>query len=655
MRKLTLALAVIMLFSLLSGCKPQTAEKAANDTLVIGSTEFNGIFNPAFYRSAYDGEVAGFVFNQIYTVDEQNNLIGDACEYKAPEEFEKDGKKYTKYTFKIKPNVNFSDGEPIKAEDIIFTYKVYLDPSYDGLGTMFKVPILGVDAFRYDTPNFEAKKAEFQAAADNISDDYVKQYIRISYAEDFVNAETVEGAMAAYGFENPEALEGDALKEALLNYIVEIEFTDYYNDFVGDAQGWLPNFLLGEFVKGKTAGGTVEVPDIEGVKKIDTRTVEVTIEGVTATAERDLGQQAILPEHYYGKDYVKGNLIPMKQLNEKPMGGGPYKFISYSNNIVTLTANESYFMGKPKIPFVVFQKVDDANKIDELNLGNNDISEIPATTANVQKLDELSLEHRTMLNNGYGYIGINADRVTNKDVRKGLMHLMNRAPAVEAYYGDLAEIIERPMSKVMWAYPESATEYYGYDVSKAVEYFGKGGFTKDGSGKLVDGSGKQFSIQLWLSSATHPVVPLFNQMKIDLESMGAVCEIMSVDWSVYNEKYQNGEVDVWAAAWGDGADPDMYQIYHSNQIATGNNPYHIRSAELDQLILDGLATTDKAKRTEIYGKALDIVMDEAVEMPFYQRMLMYGFNGGIIKADTLPKNLTPFHKAFSEVHTLELY
>ena len=36
------------------------------------------------------------------------------------------------YTIKLRPNLTFSDGSPLTAEDVAFTLTVLLDPKYDG-------------------------------------------------------------------------------------------------------------------------------------------------------------------------------------------------------------------------------------------------------------------------------------------------------------------------------------------------------------------------------------------------------------------------------------------------------------------------------------------------------------------------------------------
>ena len=95
----------------------------------------------------------------------------------------------------------------------------------------------------------------------------------------------------------------------------------------------------------------------------------------------------------------------------------------------------------------------------------------------------------------------------------------------------------------------------------------------------------------------------------------------------------------------------MYQVYHS----TGpSNHYKIKNDELDKLIVDARQTNDIEVRKDYYSKALDIIMDEAVEMPVYQRKNMYVFNQEIVDMESLPENMTPYYTYFAEVETFRL-
>ena len=119
-----------------------------------------------------------------------------------------------------------------------------------------------------------------------------------------------------------------------------------------------------------------------------------------------------------------------------------------------------------------------------------------------------------------------------------------------------------------------------------------------------------------------------------LESYGFVVTVKNDPSAL--KKLATGNLEVWAAAWSSTVDPDMYQVYHkdSNATSTKNWGYDTIFADQDgkqfydeQQIIEDLSklideareTTVQSKRADIYGEALDLVMDLAVELPTYQR------------------------------------
>lgn len=404
--------------------------------------------------------------------------------------------------------------------------------------------------------------------------------------------------------------------------------------------------------------------EISGVEKLDDRTVKVTIDGIDPAAIYHF-VFPLAPAHYYGQDdngnqWQRGDLTIVKSRNDKPMGSGPYIFEGYANNIVTLRANEDYRLGAPKTPNIKLQVNSTANKLEAVKQGDLDISDPAATPDMVKMAEEAGLYPVLLDNPGYGYIGVNAERVPDLNVRKGLMHLMNRKPAVNTYFGDLATVIERPMSVTSWAYPHEAGEYYGFDPQKALEYFQAAGYEqRDNNGKpVLEKDGKQLVLEIAIGgdgTMDHPTAPVLTQMKTELEKMGAVLNITDTDTNVLFDKMNAGEWDMWAAAWSATPDPDFYQLYHSNGTT---NHYRIKNEELDKLIEEGRSTNDTEKRKEIYAKALDLIMDQAVEMPVYQRMNMIVFNDKVVDTQSLVQDPTPYYQPFYdnsfEIHMMEV-
>lgn len=515
----------------------------------------NGVFSPFFATTGYDMNIVDMVHAPLIKADRNAQPEAALAEYAIEEVKGEDGiVSETIYTFTLKDGVTFSDGTPVTADDVIFSYKVLADPAYDGASTLTTLPVVGMEEYN----------------------------------------------------------KGDAT-------------------------------------------------EISGIEKVDEKTVKVTLKGVDPAAIWKLGGIAVAPKAYYGvddagKEYAKGDMSVPKSRNAAPMGAGPYKFESFANNVVTLKANENYYKGAPATPTIKFQVTAESNKLEGLKLNEFDISDPSASPEMVADVEAAGLEYELIENLGYGYIGINAERIPDKNVRKGLMHLMNRRPAVETYYGELATVIERPMSTVSWAYPQDATEYYGFDPAKALEYFKAAGYEQvDKNGKVsLEKDGVQLRIEVGIpggGTMDHPTAPVLTQMKTEMEKMGAVLEIADTDGQVFMDRLDAADWQMWVAAWQATVDPDMYQTYHS----TGpSNHYKIKNEELDKLIVDARQTNDIEVRKDCYSKALDIIMDEAVEMPVYQRKNMNVFNQEIVDMESLPENMTPYYTYFAEVETLRL-
>jgi peptide/nickel transport system substrate-binding protein len=256
-------------------------------------------------------------------------------------------------------------------------------------------------------------------------------------------------------------------------------------------------------------------------------------------------------------------------------------------------------------------------------------------------------------NPGYGYIAVNAETVPDLNVRKGIMHLMNRRPAVEAYYGELAEVIERPMTPTVPEYPHDSTEMYGYDPAKALQYFTTAGYAKDASGKLSK-DGEQLVLTVGIGGdgkMDHPSAPILTQMANDLKDMGAELIIQDVDFATLTTLKDSGEIDMWVMAWGNSTDCDLTQIFGSK----GNdNDVKLYSDDVDALQAQILQTVDFEERCKLVSQELDLIMEAAVYMPVYQRKNMEIYNASTIKLDTLPEETTTYWNYADQIQKLEM-
>jgi peptide/nickel transport system substrate-binding protein len=406
------------------------------------------------------------------------------------------------------------------------------------------------------------------------------------------------------------------------------------------------------YITGNLEDG-IDVPEIEGINKVNDYTCTILFDSINIYGDREVAQLAIVPKHYYGETFVKGDLSGVKAKNGAPLGAGPYKFVSYQDNIVTLVANTLYFGETTKIPTVKLQVISDADRIDAIIGDQIDITDPSASKDVIAAMEGNGDSYSLVDNPGYGYIAIDAANVPNLDVRKGLMHLMNRRPAVKAYYDTLAEVIERPMTPTVAEYPRDSKEVYNYDPAKALEYFTTAGYAKDASGKLVK-DGEQLVITIGIGGdgkMDHPSAPILSQMANDLAAIGAELVIQDLDFSTLMNMKDAGELDMWVAAWGNSTTCDLTQLFGSK----GNdNDVHLYNDELDALLEEVLKTVDFEERCKLVARELDIIMENAVYMPVYQRKNMEIYNASTIRLETLPEETTTYWNYASQIYTLEM-
>lgn len=118
-------ISLVMILSLMVGCsttkdnKQDDTSKVSNEkVLVYGSGDYTSI-NPALYEH---GEINSLIFNGLTAHDKDNKVVPSLAE-----SWEIDKESNT-YTFKLRNNVKWHDGEKFTADDVKFTLETIMNP-----------------------------------------------------------------------------------------------------------------------------------------------------------------------------------------------------------------------------------------------------------------------------------------------------------------------------------------------------------------------------------------------------------------------------------------------------------------------------------------------------------------------------------------------
>lgn len=104
----------------LSAC---SAPNSKTKTLIYRLGAEPSILNPLLTKDSASSSVTNFIFNGLLKANENLELVPDLAESYS---ISPDGKVYT---FKLRKNVVWHDGEPFTSEDVLFTFHKLLDPA----------------------------------------------------------------------------------------------------------------------------------------------------------------------------------------------------------------------------------------------------------------------------------------------------------------------------------------------------------------------------------------------------------------------------------------------------------------------------------------------------------------------------------------------
>lgn len=391
------------------------------------------------------------------------------------------------------------------------------------------------------------------------------------------------------------------------------------------------------------------------------------------------------------KDFFDNELKATRK-TKFPVGAGVYMASdadgvnangdSFYNNQWVYFERNPYFetvgegLNNAKIKKLRYNVIKTDGLLQQLEAGTVDYGEPNASVDNTN--DVSKIEHLTAISyktNGYGYVGVNPKHVPNIYIRRAIMKAMDIDAIINTYYGGkLAERINRPMSTTSWAYPKGVQVYAGngtdefsdlnsvfirnagdqvatYYTTEIEELVAMAGYEVRADGKAYNAEGDSLTYTFTIAgeSQDHPAFEMFNTAKVVLEKCGFTITV-NTDVSALT-KLAKGQLQVWAAAWSSTVDPDMYQVYHKDSKATSVNNWGYDVIlndiagkyttemeiidELSALIDEGRNVLSQEKRTEIYAKALDKVMELAVELPTYQRNDLAVINSKVIDLKTV--------------------
>jgi len=343
---------------------------------------------------------------------------------------------------------------------------------------------------------------------------------------------------------------------------------------------------------------------IEGIDRVDDYTVRFRLKQPNVIFQTYLAMAfAGIHSAEYGAQLLKDGRA--NQINNQPVGTGPYKFKSYAkDDVVRMEPNPDYWGEKQKTTALVFSISREPNvRVQKLLAGECQVT-APLRDVDVSSLDgkpDVQLLKIQALNISYLSFNLKKPPVDKREVREALDIAVDRDAIFKALFprGDAMQAVS--------AFPPAIPGYNKklkneYSPERAKQLLAKAGYPNG------------FEIDLWALPVTRPTNPngqlMAQLIQQDWAKIGVKAHIKTYEWGEYLKRANQGEHHVYMSGWsGDNGDADDF-LTPNLSCAANQSGVKFCNPEFEKLINDARATPDPKKRIAMYEQAQEIFKRE---------------------------------------------
>lgn len=403
-----------------------------------------------------------------------------------------------------------------------------------------------------------------------------------------------------------------------------------------DAKYTLDTVLANKFAKAASffeGSGNETKSYVKSVDAPDAKTLVIQLNKPWTGLLSNLVDIAIIPKDSY------------EQQKTKPLGSGPFKFISFDSaqHIVELEANPDYWEGAPHIARLRVRVISDTNALQaELRSGRVDIAPLPTSLSpdaikSLGQDQNLNVEQFPGSNINYLVFNTTDAPLDNVKVRQAIAYAIDREGMIRDLLLGQAKLAHSIVPEESWAYTPG--QKYSYDPAQAKKLLDEAGF-KDPDG---DGPQMRFSkpVTLKVSASSVSARQYAGVFQNYLKAVGIPLNIETAELNTLFDQLRYGQFQMFYGQWvGGNQDPIFYKdLFASTEIPTqaraARNRSRYSNKELDAILDEAVNTADRQKALSLYTRAQEIVSRDLPLFPlWYQANIVISKKGvGNIKVD----------------------
>ena len=301
----------------------------------------------------------------------------------------------------------------------------------------------------------------------------------------------------------------------------------------------------------------------------------------------------------------------------RTIGTGPFQFEEWvKDDHMTLVKYDSYWEGSPNLDKYIYKVVPDQNVlVQQLKTGELDVGPIlESSVEEMSSRDDLKVvQYDTFSFTFYSY---QLDETKTKlfqeaAVRQALFYALDRKAMIDAIRFGIGTVAVGTMPVLSWAYnPDGITTKYEYDADKAKKLLDDAGW-KAGSDGIRAKDGQKLSFEMYTNSGNSVREQYLTVMQQQWKKIGVEMTPKTEEWNAFlNRITGTKDFDVFLVGFSWDTDPDQTTMWATSSYTGGFNMNKYSNPKVDDLLKQGLATTDQSKRKDIYTQMQNAVLED---------------------------------------------
>ena len=335
-------------------------------------------------------------------------------------------------------------------------------------------------------------------------------------------------------------------------------------------------------------------------------------------------EEPVLPKHLLQEKLKNFSGLAFQQ---HPVGSGPYRLKEWKHGShIILTANEAYYRKVPAIKKVIL-KFSPNQDVRFAQLKAGEIDAVEGLQEPLVKRASEMKDVRLYKTPGLVYqhltFNLEAELIQHPEIRRAIALSVNREEISEKIYSGIWEPAYSEFLKSSPFYNPEMEKILAYDPGKAKELLTKAGWVDKNGDGIREKKGQKLEVQLTTSQGRNLWVMTGEILQQQFKKTGIGIKIKNCPASdLFNLRGAStilgeGQFQMVLYTWSGSTDPSILENLYSEEYLppAGWNYARIQNKKLTQLLKQGAATWEPAKRRKIYHDISRIVAEELPLLP----------------------------------------